>query len=91
MLKVLEGHTGSVNAVGIFGGKIVSGSMDNTLRVWNDETGQVISLFDLRLSAWAIVCCLLSIKRVRRVSPLVEAETCQIDALIGFVCCGSRC
>ena len=43
VLKVLEGHTDSVNGVVIStdGGKIVSGSEDKTVRVWSMETGEV--------------------------------------------------
>ena len=43
VLKVLEGHTDSVEAVAIStdGAKIVSGSWDNTVRVWSMETGEV--------------------------------------------------
>ena len=43
VIKVLEGHTRSVLAVAIStdGSKIVSGSADNTVRVWSMETGQV--------------------------------------------------
>ena len=43
MLKVLEGHTDYVSAVAISvdGGKIVSGSGDNTVRVWSSEAGEV--------------------------------------------------
>ena len=43
VLKVLEGHTGKVVAVAIStdGAKIVSGSYDNTVRVWSMETGEV--------------------------------------------------
>jgi WD40 repeat protein len=51
VLKVLEGHTGRVDAVAIStdGSKIVSGSEDNTVRVWSMETGQVppASLLDV--------------------------------------------
>ena len=45
MIKVLQGHTGTVNAVAIptDGGKIVSGSNDTTVRVWSMETGEVSS------------------------------------------------
>ncbi len=43
VLRVLEAHTDSVNAVAIStdGSKLVSGSADNTVRVWSMETGQV--------------------------------------------------
>ena len=43
VLKVLEGHTSCVYAVAISvdGSKIVSGSRDNTVRVWSMETGEV--------------------------------------------------
>ncbi len=43
VLKVLEGHTGPVAAVAISvdGSKIISGSLDKTVRVWSMETGEV--------------------------------------------------
>ena len=43
VLKVLEGHNRSVNSVAISvdGSKIVSGSDDNTVRIWSAETGEV--------------------------------------------------
>ena len=43
VLEVLEGHTDYVLAVAIStdGAKIVSGSVDNTVRVWSMETGEV--------------------------------------------------
>ncbi len=43
MLKILDGHTDSVWAVvtSIDGSKIVSGSVDKTVRVWSMKTGQV--------------------------------------------------
>ncbi len=43
VLKVLEGHTDNINAVAIStdGANIVSGSTDNTVRVWSMETGEV--------------------------------------------------
>ena len=47
VLKVLEGHTDGVWAVAIStdGAKIVSGSDDNTVRVWSMETGEVLPAF----------------------------------------------
>ena len=43
VLKVLEGHTDCVMSVAISvdGSKIVSGSSDNTVRIWSAETGEV--------------------------------------------------
>ena len=40
----MKGHTGDVNSVGFNhdGTKIVSGSSDNTIRVWNVDTGECI-------------------------------------------------
>jgi len=45
-IKVLEGHTGYVASVAWSpcGSKIASGSMDNTARVWNAETGGSVKL-----------------------------------------------
>ncbi len=43
MLKALDGHTNTINTVAALTerGKIVSGSDDNTVRVWSMETGEV--------------------------------------------------
>jgi WD40 repeat protein len=43
VLKVLKGHTDLVNTVVIStdGAKIVSGSWDETVRIWSMETGEV--------------------------------------------------
>ncbi len=49
VLKVLRGHTDWVFTVAIStdGAKILSGSSDNTARVWSMETGKVpVSLLD---------------------------------------------
>ncbi len=60
MLKVLEGHTGRVAAVAIStdGSKIVSGSEDNTMRVWSMETGEVppASLLDGLIDDFVWLC-----------------------------------
>ena len=46
VLKVLKGHSHRVWGVAISadGGKIVSGSFDETVRVWSTETGEVCLL-----------------------------------------------
>ena len=43
---MLEGHTGAVSCVAIStdGAKILSGSVDMTIRIWSAETGEVCSL-----------------------------------------------
>ena len=43
LLKVLEGHTGSVWDVAVSGdgSRIVSGSADKTVRIWSADSGQV--------------------------------------------------
>ena len=42
LLSTLSGHSGSVNAVAVTadGKRAISGSFDNTLKVWNLETGE---------------------------------------------------
>ncbi|KIJ60164.1 hypothetical protein HYDPIDRAFT_50891, partial [Hydnomerulius pinastri MD-312] len=39
-----QGHTARINSIAFFpdGKKIVSGSDDNTLRIWSSESGQQI-------------------------------------------------
>ena len=66
VLKVLEGHAGSVMAVAIStdGAKIVSGSMDKTVRVWSMETGEVPA------------CMLHDGRRIRVSGPLVGLGIC---------------
>ena len=68
VLKVLEGHTGSVNAVAVSadGSKIVSGSGDKTVRIWSAESGQVphrsapcLPLLCVSLLTDDALCCLL--------------------------------
>lgn len=41
-LRTLRGHDHSVRAVASHGNTLVSGSYDNTVRVWNIETGEMI-------------------------------------------------
>ena len=68
VLKVLEGHTGWVRAVAVSadGSKIVSGSDDNTVRIWSAESGQVphrsapcLPLLCVSLLTDDALCCLL--------------------------------
>ncbi|HJH31809.1 MAG TPA: hypothetical protein C5S50_06455 [Methanosarcinaceae archaeon] len=46
-LQTLEGHTGGVNAVAVTpdGKHAISGSDDNTLRVWDIASGEIIASF----------------------------------------------
>ena len=41
LIRTLEGHTASVNSVAVTpdGTKIVSGSLDNTIKVWDIASG----------------------------------------------------
>lgn len=41
-MRTLTGHTGGVWSSQMSGNRIVSGSTDRTLRVWNAETGECI-------------------------------------------------
>lgn len=47
LIRTLEGHTDWVEAVAVTpdGKHAISGSMDETLRVWNIKTGQTIDSF----------------------------------------------
>ena len=43
-VAILQGHTGSVNALAVLpDGRIVSGSDDKTLRVWDMQTGRTLA------------------------------------------------
>ena len=44
VLYHLSGHTGCVTSVALSadGSKVVSGSNDNTVKIWNAESGEVI-------------------------------------------------
>src|SRR6266567_4633767 len=56
-LGVLKGHTGEVRAVciSIDGKRIVSGSDDGTLRVWDAKTYKHLLTFDDRSGTWKVV------------------------------------
>ena len=43
-MYLLSGHAGWVNSVGFSadGSKVVSGSSDNTVKIWNADSGEVI-------------------------------------------------
>lgn len=45
MIRKLESHTGAVNSVRISSNEkyIVSGSSDNSIKIWNFESGNLIS------------------------------------------------
>ena len=60
VLKVLEGHTGAVLSVAVSadGSKIVSGSYDNSVRIWSTESGQVPRI-NQRRACHGSVCRLL--------------------------------
>jgi WD40 repeat protein len=46
-LRTLTGHSDAVNAVAVApdGRRVVSASDDNTVKVWNVETGEVLATF----------------------------------------------
>ena len=71
VLKVLEGHTDIVSAVAISidGAKIVSGSVDKTVRVWSMETGEVPAC--LRVMEFVHQCVCVSVLRVPRKQEIV--------------------
>jgi WD40 repeat protein len=54
--RVLEGHTDSVNAVALTadGKRAVSGSDDNTLRVWDLKSGNCLAVFTCDAP---VLCC----------------------------------
>ncbi|MEH2145501.1 WD40 repeat domain-containing protein [Nostoc sp.] len=59
LIRTLTGHSKSVNAVVVTpnGQQVISASDDNTLKVWNLETAEVIATF-IRESP--ILCCVVA-------------------------------
>jgi F-box and WD-40 domain protein CDC4 len=45
-MHTLTGHSQSVRAIAARGNLLVSGSYDNTMRLWNIETGRLIHLME---------------------------------------------
>lgn len=46
LIRVLEGHEHSVRAIASYGDTVVSGSYDNTIRVWRISTGEELHKFE---------------------------------------------
>jgi len=46
-VHTLIGHTGAVSSVAfsLTGNRVVSGSCDNLVKIWNAETGAEVSIF----------------------------------------------
>ncbi|MBW4666961.1 MAG: hypothetical protein KME60_05830 [Cyanomargarita calcarea GSE-NOS-MK-12-04C] len=59
LLRTLNGHNDLVNAVGVTpnGKQVISGSVDNTLKVWNLETREVVTTFT---GDSPIYCCAIA-------------------------------
>jgi len=76
---VLRGHPGSVVAVAFSRGgtRIVSGSMDGTVRVWVSSTGAELSVFEG--SNTRVTCVAFSENDMRIVS-------CSDDKAVGLGC-----
>jgi WD40 repeat protein len=70
LIRTLEGHADSVNAVAMSsdGTRVVSGSYDNTLKVWDLTTGEVVATF---AADYPVVCCATS----PRAETLVAGDT----------------
>ena len=58
-LRTLDGHSAAVNGVAVTpdGRRAVSASEDNTLKVWDLETGEVLATFTCDAAAF---CCAFS-------------------------------
>jgi len=56
LIRTLQGHTSGVGAVAISqnGKQAISGSFDNTLRLWDLETGRILAEFSGEGSIMAI-------------------------------------
>ncbi|MSV29911.1 MAG: glycosyltransferase [Bryobacterales bacterium] len=42
LLRTLEGHSGWVRSVAVTGNEVVSGSDDNTIKIWDRQSGQLL-------------------------------------------------
>ena len=62
--RIVAGHRGEVECVTVLpDGRVVSGSDDNTLRVWDTKTGQCLDVWDpleVGVSAMNFSCAALS-------------------------------
>ena len=60
LLRTLQGHTGPVNAVALTpdGNTAVSSSDDNTLRVWDVATGELVAVHSLEAIGLSVAVAL---------------------------------
>ena len=70
MLRTLEGHSSYVNAVAVTpdGRQAVSASYDNTLKLWDLETGLSIATFRCEAGAH---CCVFADQRRKSIETAV--------------------
>ena len=43
--NVISGHTASVTCLSVLGSRLVTGSSDKTLRLWNINTNNIINIY----------------------------------------------
>ncbi len=60
--KTLTGHNGTVNSVACYGTKVVSGSEDRNVKIWNAETG--VEEQTLRGHSWSVTSVAFDGKRI---------------------------
>jgi len=48
-IKTLKGHSGVVTSVAVYKDKIVSGSEDNTIKIWDFKSGKLLNTLKLKL------------------------------------------
>ncbi len=56
MIRILSGHSASVNSLALFSnGNILSGSDDMTFKIWNPNVGSLISSIETQYFVYSLI------------------------------------